>query len=151
MLLPQHDFHTSWMNITHNEEEKVLEIDWRTDTEHLEYVLTNSSGIEINLEPETIQEHHKTISNYIDDHVKLKLNGTTNTLRLSFSEVNFSETTLHFKPVKCKEKLNNVAMDNTLLISDFPNQKNMVQLNYKGNMYSLLFGNNQKSGIIEIK
>ena len=56
ILVPQHDFHTSWMNLTFNEKNNQFEVSWRTDTEHLEGVLTSFSGMEIKLENTSIGE-----------------------------------------------------------------------------------------------
>jgi hypothetical protein len=137
-LAPQHDFHTSWMNMTYDEKNKEFEITWRTDTEHLEgaiqahlknskFILTDSTSSSV-------------LSAYIDDNVNLNFNGKNQNLRVDIVESTFAETIIHFKPIKCRRKLKTVSMENSLLQAQFPNQKNMVQINYKGEMYSMLLG-----------
>ena len=69
----------------------------------------------------------------------MKFNGKKQRLLVSIVEVNFSETTIHFKPLDCTRKLKEVTMQNDMLVAQFPNQKNMVQVNYKGEMFSMLF------------
>ncbi len=140
ILAPQHDFHTSWMNMTYNEDKKVFETTWRTDTEHLEGVLTAYGKKDIHLEDHTIPQHKALISKYLSDHTNLSFNGNNQKLRIEIIEVTFAETIIHFYPIKCRRKLKTVSMHNTLLQKQFPNQKNMVQINYKGKMYSMLLG-----------
>jgi hypothetical protein len=137
-LAPQHDFHTSWMNMTYDEKNKKFDITWRTDTEHLEgaiqahlknskFILTDSTSSSV-------------LSAYIDDNVNLNFNGKNQNLRVDIVESTFAETIIHFKPIKCRRKLKTLSMENSLLQAQFPNQKNMVQINYKGEMYSMLLG-----------
>jgi hypothetical protein len=137
-LAPNHDFHTSWMNMTYDEKNKEFEITWRTDTEHLEgaiqahlknskFILTDSTSSSV-------------LSTYINDNVNLKFNGKNQNLRVDIVESTFAETIIHFKPIKCRRKLKTVSVENSLLQAQFPNQKNMVQINYKGEMYSMLLG-----------
>ena len=47
--------------MTYNENKKVFETTWRTDTEHLEGVLTSFSGNEVLLEEATISKYTPTI------------------------------------------------------------------------------------------
>ena len=137
-LTPQHDFHTSWMNMTYDEKNKEFDITWRTDTEHLEgaiqahlknskFILTDSTSSSV-------------LRTYINDNVNLNFNGKNQNLRVDIVESTFAETIIHFKPIKCRRKLKTVSMENSLLQAQFPNQKNMVQINYKGEMYSMLLG-----------
>jgi hypothetical protein len=77
---------------------------------------------------------------YLGENLSLKLNEKSTKLEIDFIEVNFAETVVHFKPIECRRKLRKVEMTNTLLTAQFPNQKNMVQINYKGQMYSMLLG-----------
>jgi len=150
-LLPNHDFHTSWMNFTYNEKQKEFEITWRTDTEHLEGVLSAFSGNEIHLENATVDQHTALINNYINKHFKLKMNSVNRSFTIAIVEVNFAETVVHFNPIKQRKKLRNLEMNNSLLIAQFPNQKNMFQLNYKGKTNSLLFDGTHTSGKLSLK
>jgi hypothetical protein len=137
-LAPNHDFHTSWMNMTYDEKNKEFDITWRTDTEHLEGAiqahLKNSKFIL------TDSTRSSVLSTYINDNVNLKFNGKNQNLRVDIVESTFAETIIHFKPIKCRRKLKTVSVENSLLQAQFPNQKNMVQINYKGEMYSMLLG-----------
>jgi len=126
--------------MTYNEESKEFETTWRTDTEHLEGVLTAYSGGEISLENTSIDEHKSLIHKYIKSNASLDFNHKRQLLEIDVVEVTFAETIIHFKPIKCRRKLKSIAMTNTLLQAQFPNQKNMIQINYQGKMYSMLLG-----------
>jgi len=139
-LAPQHDFHTSWMNMTYDEKSKEFDITWRTDTEHLEGVLTAYSGTNIHLENASLQDYKSLINKYINENTSCQFNEKTQSLTIDIVEVTFAEIIIHFKPIKCRRKLKTVSMHNTLLQKQFPNQKNMVQINYYGKMYSMLLG-----------
>tara|TARA_B110000902_G_scaffold252634_1_gene314310 strand:+ start:2563 stop:2976 length:414 start_codon:yes stop_codon:yes gene_type:complete len=126
------------MNMTYDEKNKEVKITWRTDTEHLEgaiqahlknskFILTDSTSSSV-------------LTGYINDNVNLNFNGKNQNLRVDIVESTFAETIIHFKPIKCRRKLKTVSMENSLLQAQFPNQKNMVQINYKGEMYSMLLG-----------
>ena len=138
ILAPQHDFHTSWMNMTYKEKNKEFDISWRTDTEHLEGVLSEFSDTVVLLENTKSDEYKYLINKYINEHFQLYFNDKNQKLAIETIEVTFADTHVHFKPVKCKRKLKKVSTQNTLLLSLFPNQKNMVQINYRGEMYSML-------------
>lgn len=135
-----HDFHTSWMNITHNEAKKVLETNWTTDLEHLEFCISEKFKAAIVFEKTHPDAVNAYLDAYLQEYTELRLNGKKQKLEVTFFELNITEITVHFKPIKCRRPLKTLAMQNTLLLKEFPNQKNMVQLNYKGKMYSMLLG-----------
>jgi hypothetical protein len=148
LLAPSHDFHTSWMNMTYNENQQVFETEWRTDTEHFEAVLSKRGNIEYHLYDTS--EVDFLIQLYISENLNLRLNNKHKRLHVSYLEVNFNETIVHFKPIKYRCKLKNVLLKNTLLVDQFPGQSNMFQLNYLGKSYSMLFNREKKEEYIEI-
>jgi hypothetical protein len=137
------------MNMTYDEKSKEFDITWRTDTEHLEGAIQahidNASFVS------TDSTSSAVLSAYIEDNVNLNFNGKNQNLRVDIIESTFAETIIHFKPIKCRKKLKSVSMKNTLLQAQFPNQKNMVQINYKGKMYSMLLGGVKVYDEVEIK
>ena len=151
LFAPSHDFHTSWMNMTYNEDKKEFSCTWRTDTEHLEGVLSAFSDGEIHLESSTIDTHKDLIDRYIKKKSRLQFNGKNQVLTVDVIEVNFSETIIHLKPLKCARKLKSVAMENNMLIDKFPNQQNMIQVNYKGKMYSMLLSGIKTYEMVKIE
>ncbi|MBT6235569.1 hypothetical protein N9J89_00430 [Bacteroidia bacterium] len=138
IIAPLHDFHTSWMNMTYDEGAKAFDVTWRTDTEHLEGAIqARTNNPEFTLDE--ITEVPKGLVLYLNENVTLDLNGKKQALTIDFIESTFAETVVHFKPIKYRRKLKSMEMKNTLLLKAFPNQKNMLQLNYEGKSYSMLF------------
>lgn len=139
------------MNITHNEDKKILETQWTTDLEHLEYCISEKFKTNVvfeNTHPDAVVSY---LNGYIQEHIILELNGKKQKFQVAFFELNITEITVHFKPIKCRRPLKELAMTNTLLIKEFPNQKNMVQLNYKGEMHSMLLGKAKPSDHILVE
>lgn len=139
LISPGHDFHTSWMNLTFNEDVNRFEVFWQTNTEHLEGVLSAFSEQDIRLDDGSVDSLKPILQKYLDQNTKLYFNKKFQDLSIAIVETTFAETTIHFKPIKCSRKLKEISMHNSLLISQFPNQKNMVQINYDGEMLSMLF------------
>jgi hypothetical protein len=148
---PLHDFHTSWMNMTYHEKNKVFDISWRTDTEHLEGALTAFAGKDVSLQTDQTDKHKDLLNAYIKANSFLKLNATAKELDVAIVEVNFAETIVHFKPIPWRHKLKSIKMQNSLLLKQFPNQKNMVQINYKGAVYSMLLSTSKLIDEINLK
>lgn len=138
--MPHHDFHTSWLTMTYNEKNKAFDMVWRTDTEHLETVLNDLQNREIYLENTSVENHIPLINKYIQLNTTLYINAKKQLLSVELIEVTFAETIIHFKPLKYRKKIKSFSMENTLLQKQFPNQKNMVQLNYRGKVSSMLLG-----------
>ena len=148
LIRPTHDFHTSWMNITHNDKTKAFNSSWHTDTEHLESCLSVFSDKEIHLDNQLTTAQKKIIENYLIEHFSISIDGKKKNLNVGTIEVNFAETFIHLNPIKHQKKISNITIDNRLLIRQFPNQKNMVQINYEGSKYSMLLNNKKTSDSI---
>ncbi len=133
------------MNVTYDEEKKQFDIAWRTDTEHLEAALSAWNNSVVMLENTSDKKHKSLINNYLSENFKIILNTKTQALEVAFVEINFAETTIHLRPIKCRRKLKIVAVSSTLLLAPFPHQKNMIQINYKGKMHSMLLDYRQTS------
>lgn len=138
-LIPQHDFHTSWFNFTYDEQIKAFEVSWQTDTEHLEGALTAFSSSEVQLDPDASPTQIQLLEDYINTHFNLTIDQKKHRLFIREIEVNFAETFIHFEALKHKKRRPILQLENTLLIQQFPNQRNMVQVNYMGLKYSMLF------------
>ncbi len=148
LIRPTHDFHTSWMNITYDEETKEFNSTWHTDTEHLESCLSAFSSKEIHLDKQLTAAQKKIIEDYLIEYFSVSINGKKKNLTVGTIEVNFAETFIHLNPVKHKKKISEITINNHLLIKQFPNQKNMIQINYEGSKYSMLLNNKKTSDSI---
>ena len=136
---PTHDFHTSVMNFSYKDDERHFEIDLNLDSEQFEYFLNQQSENSFSLDDELDEQTRAFIEDVINDNVKVYMNGSLKLLKLSLMEVTYAETILYFEPLCYKRKLKRFEMHNALMFYNFPNQKNLVKLNYKGEMKSFLF------------
>ncbi len=148
LIRPTHDFHTSWMNITYEDKTKTFNASWHTDTEHLEACLSVFSSKAIHLDSKITAEQKIIIKDYLNENFSMSIDEKNKNLTVSAIEVNFAETFIHLNPIKHQKKISSIAIDNRLLIKQFPNQKNMVQINYEGSKYSLLLNNHKTSDFI---
>ena len=140
LVMPLHDFHTTILNFTYIDDEKTFQIDLKVDTEHLEYTVNKAYDVVLKLgEADENPDANALLSKYIAKNIQCTMNGKKLDLSLDFKEVNFAETVLHLMPHCQKRKLKSISMHNVFMISDFPNQKNLVNFYYKGQSKSMLF------------
>jgi hypothetical protein len=132
------------MNITYDEVKKEFNSTWHTDTEHLEAVLTAFSSNKVHLETNLTDDQKRLLDNYLNANYSISINGKKSVMTVATVEVNFAETFIHISPQKHKKKISTITVKNKLLVEQFPNQKNMVQINYEGKKYSMLM-NSQKT------
>ena len=148
LIRPTHDFHTSWMNITYEEKTKTFNASLHTDTEHLEACLSVFSSKEIHLDSKITAEQKIIIEDYLNENFSMSIDEKNKNLTVSAIEVNFAETFIHLNPIKHQKKVSSIAIENLLLVKQFPNQKNMVQINYEGLKYSMLLNGKKTSSTI---
>ncbi|MFY0644077.1 MAG: hypothetical protein JXR19_06395 [Bacteroidia bacterium] len=148
-LNPTHDFHTSVMNFTYKDDEKHFQIDLNLDTEQFEYFLNQQSKNDVSLDVDIDDELEELIEDAINEHIKLRLNGSVKPLKLSVVEVTYAETILQFEPICYRRKLKSFEMSNSLLFTNFPKQKNLVKVNYRGEVRSLLFQIEHQKDVLE--
>lgn len=140
LVIPLHDFHTTILNLTYQDDKKTFSIDLRLDTEHIEYVLNKTYDVKLNLgESNEDPMANQLLEDYLNTHIRTQLNGRTINLKIEQKEVNFADTYIHFKAFGFKKKLKEVKMHNSFMINDFPSQKNLVKVNYKGISKNMLF------------
>ena len=101
--------------MTYNEDSKLFETTWRTDTEHLEGVLSAFSKQDVRLENTSIESHKYLVYKYISSNTSLLFNGKEQDLAIDVIEVTFAEVIVHFKPFKYRKKLKTVSVENSLL------------------------------------
>lgn len=128
---PLHDFHTSVMQIDHNEKNKSLEITVRLFTDDLCLALENAGAPKMELgtqsEPPSANEH---IESYLQKHLTLTVNGKPVEYNYLGKEAQLDATWCYLEV----EKVGNVKMltvDNSIMLSEFDDQTNLVNLNIK--------------------
>jgi hypothetical protein len=106
------------------------------------------SSKEIHLDSKITAEQKIIIEDYLNEKFSMSIDEKNKNLTVSAIEVNFAETFIHLNPIKHQKKVSSIAIENLLLVKQFPNQKNMVQINYEGLKYSMLLNGKKTSGTI---
>jgi hypothetical protein len=132
LAAPLHDFHTSVMQIDHNEKNKSLEITVRLFTDDLCLALENSGAPKMELgtqaEPPSANEH---IESYLKEHFSTSVNGKPVEYVYLGKEAQLDATWCYLEV----EKVGNVKkleIENSIMLREFDDQTNLVNLNIKG-------------------
>lgn len=132
LTAPFHDFHTSVIQIDHNEKNKSLEITVRLFTDDLCLALENSGAPKMELgtqsEPPSANEY---IESYLKEHFSLTVNGKKAEYNYLGKEAQLDATWCYLEV----EKVSNVRkleVENSIMLHEFDDQTNLVNLNIKG-------------------
>ena len=132
LLSSVHDFHSSVTQIDHNKEAKALQITVRLFSDDLSAALVKDGAPKMELgtasEP---PEANELIAAYLQKHLVLKVNGKLAAFNYLGKEAQLDATWCYMEV----EKVGNVRkleIQNTLLLDDFEDQTNLVNLNIKG-------------------
>jgi hypothetical protein len=131
-IVPLHDFHSSVMQIDHNEKNKSLEITVRLFTDDLCTALENNGASKMELgteaEPPAANEY---IEGYLRQHISLSVNGKPVEYKYLGKEAQLDATWCYLEV----EKVGNVKkleVENSIMLAEFEDQTNLVNLNIKG-------------------
>ena len=132
LATPLHDFHTSVMQIDHNEKSKSLEITVRLFTDDLCLALENSGAPKMELgkpsEPPSANEY---IESYLKEHLSLAVNGKPVEFNYLGKEAQMDATWCYVEVVKVAN-VRKLEVENTIMLREFEDQTNLVNLNIKG-------------------
>ncbi|MGB0917955.1 MAG: DUF6702 family protein [Flavobacteriales bacterium] len=131
-LAPLHEFHSSVMQIDHNAKSKTLQITVRLFTDDLCVALENAGAPKMELgtqsEPPSANEH---LESYLKKHVAFTVNGKEAAFKYLGKEAQLDATWCYLEI----EKVGNVRkleVVNKLMLSEFDDQTNLVNLNIDG-------------------
>lgn len=132
LLAPLHDFHSSITQIDYDQESKSLQVTIRLFSDDLSAALVKAGAPEMELgtasEPPEANEY---IESYLQERLKLTVNGKLVSFFYLGKEAQLDATWCYVEV----EKVGNVRkleITNTLLLDDFDDQTNLVNLNIKG-------------------
>jgi hypothetical protein len=132
LLAPLHDFHSSVTQVDYNEKNKSLEITVRLFTDDLCVALENSGAPKMELgtqgEPPTANEF---IASYLNRHLAFTLNGKPIEYKYLGKEAQLDATWCYLEIDKVGS-LRKLEVDNSIMLREFEDQINMVNLNIKG-------------------
>lgn len=137
LLLAQlHDFHSSVTQIDYSLEHKSLQITVRLFSDDLSAALVKSGAPEMELgtasEPPEANEY---IEAYLNKHLQLIVNGKPVQFNYLGKEAQLDATWCYVEVEKVGN-VRNLEVTNTILLDDFEDQTNIVNLNIKGQKQS---------------
>ncbi len=131
-VFPLHDFHSSVTQIDFNVKTSSLEITVRLFTDDLMVSLEESGFPKMEIgtanEPPEANEH---LADYLKDHLGFTVNGKTVSFKYLGKEAQ-EDATWCYLEIKDVATINKLEVTNTLMLSSFDDQTNMVNLKING-------------------
>ena len=123
------DFYSSMTKVDYLEGSKTLKFTTKLNTSHI------SDAIKIN--PSTAG-FEAEVKKYVNNNFDLYVNGSARTLTFTGSQVNGESVCVYFEANGITD-INTIRIKNTILLSTFPKQFNLVNIAYKGNQKTMNF------------
>ncbi|MGC4128606.1 MAG: M penetrans family 1 protein [Bergeyella sp.] len=123
------DFYSSMTKVDYVEGSKTLKFTTKMNTSHI------SDAIKIN--PSTAG-FEAAVKQYVNNNFSVSVNGSSKTLTFTGSQVNGESVWVYFEAGNVSD-INTLKIKNSLLISPFPKQVNMVNIAYKGSQKTMSF------------
>ncbi len=140
-LAPLHEFHSSVTQVDYNDKNKSLEITVRLFTDDLCIALEKTGAPNLKLgtqaEPPSANEY---LEKYLQKHLQFVVNGKPVQFKYLGKEAQLDATWCYIEIEKVSN-LKKLEVENTVLLSDFEDQTNMVNLNINGRKKSGLARN----------
>lgn len=123
------DFYSSMTKVDFMEGSKTLKFTTKMNTAHI------SDAIKIN--PNTAS-FEAEVKKYVNNNFDLYINGGAKNLTFTGSQVNGESVWVYFEANGVTE-INSIKIKNTILLSTFPKQFNLVNIAYKGSQKTMNF------------
>ena len=123
------DFYSSMTKVDYLEASKTLKFTTKLNTAHI------SDAIKIN--PNTAG-FEAEVKKYVNNNFDLYVNGGAKKLTFTGSQVNGESVWVYFEASGITD-ISTIRIKNTLLLSAFPKQFNLVNIAYKGNQKTMNF------------
>lgn len=123
------DFYSSMTKVDYLEASKTLKFTTKLNTAHI------SDAIKIN--PNTAG-FEAEVKRYVNNNFDLYVNGSARTLTFTGSQVNGESVWVYYEANGISD-VSTIRIKNTILLSSFPKQFNLVNIAYKGNQKTMNF------------
>ncbi len=144
-----HPYYVSVTDIKYNEQEKTIQLSCRIFTDNLEDALEKIYKKELDiLHPKDRKEIDALLTDYLSKHVKMKVNGKTQTFTFIGYEKE-EEAVWCYLEIKNAELPKTLTIENTLLYDYLTQQMNMVHTEVKGKKQSSKLTNPEKEFVFE--
>lgn len=123
------DFYSSMTKVDYLEASKTLKFTTKMNTAHISDALKinpNSAGFEAE------------VKKYVNNNFDLYVNGSAKALTFTGSQVNGESVWVYFEAGGVTD-INTIRIKNTIMLSTFPKQFNLVNIAYKGNQKTMNF------------
>jgi len=145
-----HKFYVSLTEIRVNEAANTIEISMRMFPDDLDKAIMSETGI--NPQLVTKLEHEDAdnwLDNYLTDNLMLSINGKEIEIKYLGKEAE-SDAIWCYLEADYSEKINSISIYNSLLISSFEDQKNIVQIYSGESSKGMLFDAYSTEGQIKL-
>ena len=123
------DFYSSMTKVDYMEGSKTLKFTTKMNTAHI------SDAVKIN--PNTAG-FEAEVKKYVNNNFDLYVNGSAKTLTFTGSQVNGESVWVYFEANGISD-ISKIKIKNTIMLSTFPKQFNLVNIAYKGNQKTMNF------------
>jgi len=123
------DFYSSMTKVDYMEGSKTLKFTTKMNTAHI------SDAVKIN--PNTAG-FEAEVKKYVNNNFDLYVNGSAKTLTFTGSQVNGESVWVYFEANGISD-ISTIKIKNTIMLSTFPKQFNLVNIAYKGNQKTMNF------------
>lgn len=123
------DFYSSMTKVDYMEGSKTLKFTTKMNTAHI------SDAVKIN--PNTAG-FEAEVKKYVNNNFDLYVNGSAKTLTFTGSQVNGESVWVYFEANGVSD-ISSIKIKNTIMLSTFPKQFNLVNIAYKGNQKTMNF------------
>lgn len=132
-----HPYHVSVCDVEYNAAAKSLQITHHIFLDDLEETLVAYGGKPLDIiNPESKLERDKLIEAYILENFSVTVNGKLNTLEYLGHEVE-GDGLYAYIEMKGVRKMKSISVSNTMLMSKFDDQVNLVHVNYQDKIRSM--------------
>lgn len=144
-----HKFYVSETDVEYNAEAKTLQIISHVFIDDMEKLLKERYSDELFLLKSG--EHPKAdafIQKYLNDKLKISVEGKQRQINYLGKEYDNDQLVMYLE-VENVEPFSDISVENMVLADIFPQQKNVVKVQNKGKIKSLLLGNSQPRGLLK--
>lgn len=145
-LFGAHPFYVSISELNYNNETKSLEISLRIFTNDLERTMQDWSAEKLYLgEENESPKADSLLKNYVLQELTIAVKGKTVPIHFIGKEVEQELTWIYFETLNTPS-FDQIKISNRILFQSFPAQTNLVHVNNKGEIKSLLLTKNNPAG-----
>lgn len=145
-----HKFYVGIYQVNYVPKKKEIQITTRIFIDDLEKALEKKSKKKLYLAtPKEVVETDGLIKNYLSEKLIVTVNKSQKTLRFLGKEVE-DNVLICYLTAPISEKINSVAIHNSVLTEIYPEQQNIVHLNVNGNKKTFLLTDNEPEEEFEL-